>query len=54
MKMVSLLHSTIIALLTSAVAGHGGVWNYSIAGDWRPGYTHLTLTKPAISINHPN
>jgi hypothetical protein len=36
--MAPLVRSTVIALLASAVAGHGGVWNYSIAGDWRLGY----------------
>lgn len=30
----------IISLLSSRVLGHGGVWNYSISGEWRPGYRH--------------
>ncbi|KAL2019744.1 hypothetical protein VTK56DRAFT_9188 [Thermocarpiscus australiensis] len=32
------LLSVALALLSSRAVGHGGVWNYSIAGDWRPGF----------------
>lgn len=43
--MARFIRSTVIALLSSAVAGHGGIWNYSIAGDWRPGYIIHTGTQ---------
>ncbi|KAM7218621.1 lytic polysaccharide monooxygenase [Rhypophila decipiens] len=36
--MVVFLFSIIAILLPLGAVGHGGVWNYSIAGDWRPGF----------------
>lgn len=37
---MSLFFLSLLSTLPSLVAGHGGIWNYSIAGDWRPGYHH--------------
>ncbi len=35
MRFVFLFH---ITAWSPYVLGHGGIWNYSIAGKWRPGY----------------
>ncbi|KAM7198717.1 lytic polysaccharide monooxygenase [Naviculisporaceae sp. PSN 640] len=36
--MLICLFSVVAALLPLGALGHGGVWNYSIAGEWRPGF----------------
>jgi len=35
---MTLFFLSILAALPYLVLGHGGVWNYSIANDWRPGF----------------
>ncbi|KAK4143500.1 lytic polysaccharide monooxygenase [Dichotomopilus funicola] len=36
--MSRLLSGALALLFSSTALGHGGVWNYSIAGDWQPGF----------------
>ncbi len=43
----------LIAALPCPVTAHGGIWNYSIAGEWRPGYPFPLPTTPNISSSLP-
>ncbi|KAK0741106.1 glycoside hydrolase [Schizothecium vesticola] len=61
-----LLLSFITVLLPLRAFGHGGIWNYSIAGEWRPGFfpyypaagqssiqRHWTDFRPIVDVSQP-